>query len=211
MKRLVSWLWRATRKYFRPRRRKVGVSIVAVILILVGVIVHYLDAPAEGHTIPATDAAKVVKATTKPPASPAQQLTNDFFSLSLPPGYNVQSHQPTPSNLLFNQMITKPGGFGTLIIAISIANMPSDGLDGDTSYTFRAQQPSVYQMSTKNYGGDTVHIASDSQTSSVVAFWPHGSYLATVSISSGTDAPSGDGNQDELNSLQPLLAAWQWQ
>ena len=92
-----------------------------------------------------------------------------------------------------------------------LEDLPSGGLSGDTSYTVRTQQPAEYQMSAKQYAGDMVHVASDSSTSSVVAFWPHGSYLATISISAGTDAPSGDNNADELNSLQPLLNAWQWQ
>ena len=187
-------------------------SIVSVLLLMCAAVsIHFLNAPAQGRQIAPVDANKLVKSSQAAKSTPAQSLANSLFTLSLPPGYNVQSHDPTPSNLLYNQTITKPGAFGTIIIAIAVQNLPQGGLDGDASYTFRQQQPSVYTLTTERHGGDTVHIASDTSTSSVVAFWPHGSYLATISLSSGTDAPSGDNNTDSLHSLTPLLNAWQWQ
>jgi hypothetical protein len=88
--------------------------------------------------------------------------------------------------------------------------MPEGGLAGDSSFRLREKDTGRYQLSSQAAGSDIIHIANDKQSAAVVAFWPHGGYLATISVSSGVDNPSSDDNATQIKALQPLLKAWQW-
>jgi hypothetical protein len=89
--------------------------------------------------------------------------------------------------------------------------MPEGGLAGDSSYKLRQQKAERYRLTTQSISGEAIQIANDAESAAVVAFWPHGGYLATISISSGVSNPSSNDNAAELSVLQPLLKAWRWQ
>jgi hypothetical protein len=128
-----------------------------------------------------------------------------YFQLPLPAGYEAQAASQS-GPLLYQQTLIKPSDEGSLIIVIAVL---SQALTTNSSYTSEIQQPARYHFTSKSVDGDTVEIADDTQSGGIVAFWPHGSYLATIGISSGIDNPGGD-DSDELTALRPLLAAWQW-
>jgi hypothetical protein len=189
------------------------IAVVVVLLSLVGLIINYLNAPSRGHSVVANGIPKLkgVSSTPKPaPPPPAQTLANSYFSLALPAGYSDQTGDPTPTGILYDQTLLKNGDFGSLIITIAIQNLPDGGLSADSSYQLRQGKPSQYQMTSQTVSGDIVHVANDASSGSVVAFWPHNAYLATISVSSGTDASDGSGNSDEIAAIQPLLSGWHW-
>jgi len=194
-----------------PRSRRARSWLVLVVLLLAAVIamVRFLSAPSQGHITSVHDQLTKAQTTPKQKLAPATTISNDYFSLPLPPGY-VQQGASVPPGLLFAQTVTKSGALGSLIIGIAVKPMPDGGLSGDSSFQLRQQQTARYALSTQQIDGDTLHIANDKTSAAVVAFWPHSKYLATLSISSGLDNPSSDDNADELAALQPLLAAWQW-
>ena len=193
----------------RSLRRRVWLGVFIGLTLIIWLISRHLAAPSDGHIIPVQDHLTKVQTAPKPTIAPATTLANDYFSLTLPPGYNVHSVTAPPNGLLYNQTLIKPGSFGSLIISLSVQKLPEGGLSEDSSYRLR-QQADHYQITSQTVHGETVQIANDKQTAAVAAFWVHGNYLATLSISSGLSDPSGDDNADELAALQPLLAAWQW-
>lgn len=195
------------RRYLNRRRLIVG--LIVLLLLFIWSAVHWLNAPSRGHIIP-TDQAKLTKTAPVIKAPPAATLENNYFVLALPLGYAVQSDNQTPPNLLYSQTVIKTGDFGSLIISIAIQNLPAGGLSADSSYQLRTGQPARYQLTSQVVHADMVQIASDTQSASVVAFWPHRNYLATISVSSSLDTPSSDQNSEQLAALQPLLNAWQW-
>ena len=190
-------------------RRKVTLGLVVFLLLLIWLGARWLNAPATGRIIPAGHA-KLTKVTPPTKTSQAATLNNSYFTLTLPLGYEVQAGNQVPPNVLYSQTLIKTGDFGSLIISVAVQNLPDGGLSADSSYQLRAGQPTRYQLNSQAIHGDTVVVASDTQSAAVVAFWPHGNYLATISVSSNLDTPSGDQDSEQFAALQPLLNAWQW-
>lgn len=190
------------------RRRSITLAIIVVVLLVIGTVVHILASPVKGRQVP-VDSSLIKSAPKATPQTPAQNLGSSYFTLALPPGYTVQAQTGTVSGQLYSQTVLKTSVDGTLILAIGVKTMPDGGLSGDSSYTFREQQQQNYQIQTKTYNDEAVSIASDVGGDGVVAFWPHGAYMATVSVSSGLSDTGGE-IADEQSALAGLLGAWQW-
>lgn len=182
---------------------------VGLLFFAVLVVVWLVSAPVQGHNT-AVDV-PIHKTTSKSAATaPATTPQTSYYRLSLPPGFHVQAASQSVDGLLSSQLLTKPGALGSLIINIAIKPLPDGGLDNDSSYRLRELQTSRYSLTSESHAGDTVHISNDQQSAAVVAFWPHGSYLATIGISSSIDNPATDDNADEIATLHTLLANWTW-
>jgi len=138
---------------------------------------------------------------------PATTVSSKYFQLDLPTGYKPQEPQ-TASGLLFTQTLTKPSTTGSLIITIAIKQLPEGSLSADPDFHLRETQ-SRYHLTNQVFNGEVVHLATDTDSAAVVAFWPHGNYVATIAVRSGVSNPFGD-DTAEQQSLQPLLKAWQW-
>lgn len=182
-----------------------------VLLGITGIIAHNLSAPVHGH-VTSVDL-KLAKHAHPPaaPQLPPATLQNSYFSLSLPTGYRVPADSPVVPGLLYEQTIIKPSSTGSLIISIALKNMPDGGLESDSSYQSRVRQADRYHFRTQIAQPDTVTVANDAQSVSVVAFWPHGGYLASIAIATGVDSPVVNNNNEELAALQSLISGWQWQ
>ena len=165
----------------RGRRRLIGLAAIGVLCIGVWLVVRLLEEPAQGRIIAAPHDSLVTQAPPKQ-VSPAATLQNSYFTLPLPSGYEVQANPQTPAGVLYDQTLIKSGDLGSLIIAIAVEQMPDGGLSSDPSYRLRQQQPAEYQLTTKVIDGDTVTIANNPESAAVVAFWPHGNYLAMKSL-----------------------------
>ena len=197
----------------RGRKVLVRLGVFAFILLVIALIIRFLDEPSTGHNIAAQGVPKLVGSSAPPKQAtptPAQTLTNSYFTLSLPPGYAAQAGDPTPAGILYDQTLLKNGDFGSLIITVAVRDLPTGGLSEDSSYQLRQKQTAQYQITNQTLRGEIVRVASDTTTGAVVAFWPHGSYLATISVSSGTDTSSGGDASNETTDIQPLLNAWRW-
>ena len=200
MKRLrLTWFWHHKR-------------IVAFVLVVlaIGWAVHMLAAPVHGKTVAIDQKIGLQTVPKARPTPPASQDDQAYFSLSLPPGYQVQASQNPGGTQLYSQTIIKPGQLGSLVINIGIRMLPDGGLDADPSYHLRTTQTNRYRLTTTSVSGETVHIANDSGSTSVVGFWVHGSYEATLSVSQGVDQPGENSNDEQLQVLKTLLAAWSW-
>ncbi|HVX24604.1 MAG TPA: hypothetical protein VG992_04695 [Candidatus Saccharimonadales bacterium] len=188
------------------RRRWAWWLAVLVVLVAVIWVDRILTAPAVGHT--ETPQLKVAQTAPKTQAvPPASRAANQYYQLALPPGYTPQA-STQPSGLLLAQTILKPGAQGTLIINIGVSRLSAGGLAANSSYKLRANDTQTYAAS--ELDGVTVFTRLDGMNGEVVAFWPHGSELATISVTDGVgNAGSGDVATDRA-SLDTLLKLWQW-
>lgn len=169
-----------------------------------------LNAPVTGQIVATktTSQHKISKPEEKPATS---SIKNSYFDLSLPGGYRVQSASQSPPGLSYQQTIIKPSALGSAVINIAIKPMPEGGMSGDSSYQLRAQSPSRFSLIQQVVNGESLVLASDSQSASVVAFWPHAGKLATISVSSALANPSTDNNLQQKKILLTVLTAWNWQ
>lgn len=179
------------------------------ILIVAGIAFErIISAPSHGRIT--TSSSRFKPSSSKPTAAPASDIQTEYFKLALPAGYKQQAGSHAVPGLLYQQTIIKSSMSGSLVISIAISSLGS-GLNENTSYRLRIQDTARYKLATQAVQGDKVTITNDSQSASLVAFWPHGDKLATIGVSSGLQNPAVDNNVDEIKALQPLLAAWQWQ
>ena len=191
------------------RKRKVQLCSALLLLIAMWFGWRQLNAPVSGHPVITKDSPKP-KALKPKANTSATSLDNAYFQLSLSNGYRPQSASLAVPGLLYQQTIIKPSVYGSTIINIAIKDVPEGGLAGDPSYQLRVRSPARYAITQQIINGESVVVASDAQSAAMVAFWVHGGYLATISVSSGLANPSSDGNSEQLKVLQPLLAAWGW-
>ncbi len=194
----------------KHRRRRATLIGIGVLLLVALIIAAKLNAPSHG-TIVAHPQPIAKKTVTTPQASQPISQSNSYYSLSLPAGFNALGGGVTPSGVLYTQSLTKNISLGHLVIAIAIKPTPDGGLTSDSSYKLRTSQPARFHMSTQSVQGESVTIANDSESSAVVAFWPHASTFATISLTLGFEGPPADNNSDELATLQTIMNAWQWQ
>jgi hypothetical protein len=196
----------STAKRQQPRRRYAGLAVFVLLAGMVGLGLHLVSQPVQGHNIAAVDVKPKVQTVTLTPNLPMTTAQSVYFQLALPAGYQAQAaNQSAP--LLYQQTLIKPSDQGSLIIVLEVLN--GGTFSASSSYTSELQQPARYHFTSKSIDGDTVAIADDVQSGAVVAFWPHGNYLATIGISSGVDNLGSD-DSTELAALLPLLTAWRW-
>lgn len=183
--------------------------MLLIVIIAVAAIAAKLNAPSKG-TINQHPTAKVTPHLSTQTTAPSTQGTA-YYSLELPAGYAQVASASPPPGILAVQTLSKQLAIGKLVVAIAIKSMPEGGVSGDSAYQLRTAHPERYTLTTKTIQGDVVTIANDSQSAAVVAFWPHQSYEATISLTMGFEGPAADGNADELDQLQTILTAWRWQ
>ena len=195
-------------KTAHPWRRRL--VIIVMVTIVLGIIAHWLGSPAVGHQEAVTERLKHAPQTKTTPVSPASTISNPYFRLNLPPGYNQQVSSNS-GTALYAQTILKPGPSGTTIIHLQITTL-SGGLSNDASYHLRQSQPQTYELVQETVGGSSVSIATrrDSNGGEVVAFWSHAGYEATLAVTVGTGNSAPTDTVADRHTLETLLQAWQW-
>jgi hypothetical protein len=189
----------------RPKRMII-ISCCLVVLIIIGTVVHTLTAPVHGHLITPTISAKPSHAAATAPQASENLATNPYVALQLPSGFVTEAGNTAPG-MLFSQTILRRSIDGSFILNIAIRSLPVGGITADSSYQLRLSQPQNYAPSSLASSGDTISVMTGTANDGVVAFWPHHSLEATLSVTSGL----GDGEQaDELATLKQVIASWQW-
>jgi hypothetical protein len=195
-------------------RKKLLIAIVILCVGAVGYGVHALTSTVHGHEIPVNvkllPQQQSTPDSTVPAATTSGGVLNSYFSLTLPAGFSVQAGNQTAPGLLYNQTLVQTSLDGTLLVSISVKDLPAGGLTADSSYQLRSQQPAQYVLSNKTINGESVTIAAASQSDGVVAFWPHASYLATISATTGLNNADASNVPQEEAALLSLLNSWQW-
>lgn len=196
----------------KPRNRKTKFIVIFVLVAAIAIVIRIVSAPVTGHNtkVDVSLSKKKSPSTHQVDTSPST-VANSYYKLDLPVGYHVQANGQTPEGILSNQIVTKPGALGSLIINIAVKTLPEGGIDNDSSYRLRTQRTDQYSMESQTYAGQVVKVSNDKQSAAVAAFWVHGGYMATIGISSSLDNPGADDNADELSALKVVLSSWQWQ
>ncbi len=182
-----------------------GLSVVLAVITMVKI----LTSPALGHNVAVDRKALTVHPTSAAPA-PASTLDNKYFTLHLPSGYKLNSTQTTPTDSLVSATIVKGSAFETSVMSVSVVKSPDGVWQNLSSYRARQQTPNNYSISSFSQSGETLSLVTrrDGEAGEVVAFWPHGAYVATVAVSSSTQG-TGDTETNQAN-LRTLLTNWQW-
>ena len=204
--------YRINQPLMRARKHHPRASVVSTVLLVIvtTVLIGKLAAPASGHRV-AVDRSI---AQPKPHATvqaPASTLDTTYFSLKLPLGYLLQSSQSGGAGMLYTATIIHPSIDGSRIIGISISQLPAGGLSESSAYRARTLAPQTYAVMPLKVSGESINLATrlDHEAGEVVAFWPHATILATLSISTGMAASESDQVSNEA-SLRTLLKNWQW-
>lgn len=204
----------AKRKRFAWLTKKRKIQLVVILLVLLGLWLAWrqISSPVTGKTVVTESSASLKQSSKKPKTPDATDIKSNYFQLSLPAGYRLQSKSDSVQGLLYQQTLVKPSTMGSVVINIAVKELPAGGLSGDSSYQLRVKNPSKYVMSSESIGGRTVVVASDAQAGAVTAFMTSGGYMATISASSGVSNPTtNDNNATQRKALQPVLEAWRWQ
>lgn len=197
----------AERDFLRRHARAARwVAAVVAVVALVSFMASKLAAPVHGRKIAADLPAKARKVSQQAAAS--GQLVNDFFTLSYSGSYQLQDSNPKiPAGLEYYRTLLRHSSLGSSVVNISL-KAAQDGMSGDSSYDLRLQHPETYRLQTVTFASEPVVIASRADTGEAVAFWQHGSQLATISLNEVLTSPGDD--TANVQALKKLLAGWQW-
>lgn len=134
-----------------------------------------------------------------------QQLETNYFTATLPVGYEVVSNTEKESGTERLNITAKNTATDTTINII-VGDIPSGGLNGLKIYTDRSQNPEQYtNQSFSGMPTSAQTFYSRTNGYELVAFWTYGSLYAAITISSPT-AESGQINV----TMQAFLDQWQW-
>lgn len=193
-------------------------SLVAGSILLIGGIWIFLVlvlAPSNGKQVKTTFKYAGSQGDLNGPSSSnliqAPAANNTYYLLKMPLGYKVQDFKgKLPADQLYVQNILGNDGQGSQLIAISISSSDG-GLENNSAYQLRSTNPSQYAKSTETISAQQVTIFTDNQNSNVVAFWSHGPYILTISVSSAYQLYSAGGGQNpEVGILNNFLNNFSW-
>lgn len=169
-----------------------------VVACAVGAVVVVANNPAVG-TVHQLSAAVD---TATPPAPPPTVIAGRLVRFTAPSGFDQQA-PVVLSGLMFEAWNFTGGGVTTGAVSphLSIAIM-TQALGDNASLRLRLQQPKLYAATTAMVNGDKITILTRSDgATEATAFWPHGKYLATLSL---TDASSVAATKQLTEVLQSL-------
>ncbi|MFO0882166.1 MAG: hypothetical protein U0491_01835 [Candidatus Saccharimonadales bacterium] len=184
------------------KKRWVIIGIGAVLVsALVAALIIMFHAPSKSVVKQPTQQSETVK---NPDPIP---ITTAYFSTTLPPGFAIKSQEENPNSQDLLQLVATKTHSNGQQIAINVATMGPDGINGVASYNLRAKNPAQYTP--VEFGGMPIGVESFySQTASVyeiTGFWPKGNLYASISVSG---AP---GDRDTINKLySQVLDGWRW-
>jgi hypothetical protein len=174
--------------------KKVAVLIVVVVLaVLVLYFIHLGSSPNEGkikiNTVESADGSPIQYAT----------LNTSYFSLLYPDKYTVVQDQPSVDYLVSYKSSTN----SEQSLEITLKNAPDGGIVPSKEYQAYSKS-SLYKMSNKFYGSETVDLAFNGKGKEEAALWLHGKYLLAIKMK---DDLSEAGLKKQMNDM---LASVVW-
>jgi hypothetical protein len=190
----------------RKRKWLVGLSLLAIILVIGSRLISQFSQPVNGVV-------KIGKATSSVTTysmelSPKAQV-GQYASFDYPKGLSPQKPASTITPPILQQYDFVGRDIETWILVTSVANLPSGQLSNDSSYTLRASNPSTYSRSSESVNGQSVIIMTDMTAAgfSKIAFMVHGDQVGTVSLTGDDQA----GSQPLQTAFNMTLDSWHWQ
>jgi hypothetical protein len=151
----------------------------------------------------------IVPSTTTPLQKAKQPVVIEtaYFTVTLPSGFEIKSQvENATSQDLMQIVATEPRSNGKQI-AISVGQLPKEGIAGVASYNLRVKNTDMYTQT--EFGGmqsavPTFYSATPS-VYEITGFWPHASLYAAISAS-GSPSEKTDINNDYIATLD----TWKW-
>lgn len=179
--------------------KKVLILIIAILIIIGGIfIIKWANSPTKPINI------EPIAASPTPLPDPIV-LQNIWFKTKIPAGFKQSSYQEDVNSNIKLQAVFIGDSKKYGQIAITLRDLPSDGITGAAEYNMRIKDPVKYQAVA--YGGWPEAAKTFSMTSGfeTTSFWVNKNLYATVSAS-GDDSV----NKETSIALSAVLDQWQW-
>lgn len=184
------------------RRVKIwGISLLALGLVVTTTVMlvrHWADTSSDG-TVHTGKPAPIAPAPKEP-----LSLDTSYFTTHLPPGFTLKREEVTPSSPIQLQLVATNTHQQ---FAVTVGNLPSDGLKGIGDYNLRVTKTTDYEP--YRPAGMPVEATAFRDTTGLpafVAFWPHGSQYTEIALSS-----DGADNAGQLFATFEIATHdWQW-
>ena len=185
-------------------KRQLIVGTASLVGIAVGLVVanHWMSSDSTG-TVHVSNPSATRAVPTPQPVS----LSSTYFSTTLPAGFTIKRQvESSNSDRLYSALALTPSA-QDLQVAVTAAQLPSDGLAGVGDYHLRTSQADTYAPYTlpRAPNGSSV-FRTRSGASAFTLFWPHGSIYVELAFST-----SGGASLDQLvSAYEQVLSTWQW-
>jgi len=188
------------------KRAKLGSALLlATVVVIAGLLLlrHWASRPADGSVRTGTPLAEKLDVFDE--QTQAASVTSDYFTASLPAGFNIKRQKNTPDGPVFLQLAANSQHQQ---LSITVAAMPPGGLAETGSYNLRVKNTTAYRpLALADLPQSAVAFEATEGPPAFVVFWPHGSRYAEIAL-------TGDGGatMDELTaSFAQTVQTWQWQ
>lgn len=178
-----------------------GGGVVVLLIVIVFVLTHWMN----------SDSAGTVHVGTAPPQSSVTSepvsLMSPYFTTLLPTGFSIKRHATsTNPDSLYTAFATTSSEQDKQV-AITVATIPSSGLQGVGDYNLRTSQASTYQPYALPALPSEAHaFRTLSGPAAFTVFWPHGSIYIELAFST-----SGGASLAQLQqAYQQVLTTWNW-
>lgn len=130
----------------------------------------------------------------------------EYIRFKYPGNYEKQTNQPgqTAASTVEQLVFKVNQDIGTQQLTAIINKLPSDGIDGDSAYRLRRNQPTIYKQQDLTINNNQVVIMSRIGSYEKTAFMVHDTLLAIVTLSSSVP------DEEHNNNFQNILESWQW-
>lgn len=148
-----------------------------------------------------------VSQTSTAPKNERQQVTTAYFTVLLPPGFEVKTQEENATAQDVAQIVATQPRSGGQQIAINVATVGKEGLQGVASYNLRVKTPETYTK--VEFGGMPAGVPTFySQTDNmyeITGFWVRAGLYASISVSG---VPN---DKQPINvAYAQTLDGWQW-
>jgi hypothetical protein len=188
------------------KRRKVAIGsfilIVAIVIVIARVVMPQLNQPVSGAIKTTDSTAQAGYSINLTP----KKVSGTYISFNYPAGLTPSSHVPVIAPDLEDFTFTARDTTSWLL-AVDVSMPRGATLKGDSGYTYRQNNPAIYQQSLLSVNNQSVIVMTDKTASfNKVAYVMHGPLEVSVALSGGDAA----GTQPLQTSFMMVLNSLRW-
>jgi hypothetical protein len=159
----------------------VSLVIVGCVLgVIIIIFMKFLNGPATAQATPLTATQGIP---TPEPKAGNGQLSGLYITMQYPGVFDQVSRVKNDNSALEQYNITSSGNYREQI-SVDVSQLPSGGLNDDSSYRYRSINPDLYTPSKATLQGEPVVLMTKSDNTEQTLFWVHGGYELIIAITS---------------------------
>lgn len=134
-------------------------------------------------------------------------LTSSYFSTILPGNLAIKTHNTKPKGSALEQLLAADAsGTNSDQLAITIANLPADGLENVSDVIFRDRATDQYERVELDWAPAGVIAFQKKSNYEFSVFWAKNGRYAAIVTSGGVDR-----RQSLDDTMSRVLRSWRWQ